>query len=71
MMMQRRQWLKGLGLKALALALGVAWAGVTYAPSAAMAEDKVTVFAAASLKNALDAINAEWQKESGKETTVS
>ncbi|KQW55523.1 molybdenum ABC transporter substrate-binding protein [Ensifer sp. Root1252] len=66
MMMQRRQWLKGL-----VLALGVAWAGATFAPSAAMAEDKVTVFAAASLKNALDAINAEWQKESGKETTVS
>lgn len=66
MMKQRRQWLKGL-----VLALGVAWAGATFAPSAAMAEDKVTVFAAASLKNALDAINAEWQKESGKETTVS
>ncbi|AHK42515.1 molybdenum ABC transporter, periplasmic binding protein [Ensifer adhaerens OV14] len=66
LMMQRRQWLKGL-----VLALGVAWAGATFAPSAAMAEDKVTVFAAASLKNALDAINAEWQKESGKETTVS
>ena len=66
MMKQRRQLLKGL-----VLALGVAWAGVTYAPDAAMAEDKVTVFAAASLKNALDAINAEWQKESGKETTVS
>jgi molybdate transport system substrate-binding protein len=66
LMMQRRQWLKGL-----VLALGVAWAGATFAQSAAMAEDKVTVFAAASLKNALDAINAEWQKESGKETTVS
>jgi molybdate transport system substrate-binding protein len=66
MMMQRRQWLKGL-----VLALGVAFTGATFAPDAAMAEDKVTVFAAASLKNALDAINAEWQKESGKETTVS
>lgn len=65
-MKQRRQWLKGL-----VLALGVAWAGATFAPQTAMAEDKVTVFAAASLKNALDAINAEWQKESGKETTVS
>lgn len=37
----------------------------------AIAAEKVTVFAAASLKNALDAVNAEWQKEAGKETTVS
>ncbi|HJU32819.1 MAG TPA: molybdate ABC transporter substrate-binding protein [Hyphomicrobiaceae bacterium] len=31
----------------------------------------VVVFAAASLKNALDAINAEWQKETGKKATIS
>jgi molybdate transport system substrate-binding protein len=37
----------------------------------AAAADKVTVFAAASMKNALDADNAEWQKETGNETTVS
>ena len=37
----------------------------------AVAAEKVTVFAAASLKNALDAANAAWQKESGNETTVS
>jgi molybdate transport system substrate-binding protein len=37
----------------------------------AAAADKVTVFAAASMKNALDAANAEWQKETGNETTVS
>ncbi len=36
-----------------------------------VAADKVTVFAAASMKNALDAANAEWQKETGNETTVS
>ncbi|WP_275785286.1 molybdate ABC transporter substrate-binding protein [Pararhizobium gei] len=35
------------------------------------AAEKVIVFAAASLKNALDAVNAEWRKESGKEATVS
>ena len=29
------------------------------------------VFAAASLKDALDAVNAEWQKESGKQATIS
>ncbi|WP_411033293.1 molybdate ABC transporter substrate-binding protein [Shinella sp. BYT-45] len=37
----------------------------------AAAAEKVTVFAAASLKNALDAANAEWQKATGNETTVS
>jgi molybdate transport system substrate-binding protein len=37
----------------------------------AAAQEKVTVFAAASLKNALDAANAEWQKETGNETTAS
>ena len=29
------------------------------------------VFAAASLKDALDAVNAEWKKESGKQATIS
>ncbi|WLS04404.1 molybdate ABC transporter substrate-binding protein [Shinella oryzae] len=37
----------------------------------AIAAQKVTVFAAASLKNALDAANAAWQAETGNETTVS
>lgn len=37
----------------------------------AVAAEKVTVFAAASLKNALDAANATWQAETGNETTVS
>ncbi|MDX3972647.1 molybdate ABC transporter substrate-binding protein [Shinella sp.] len=37
----------------------------------AAAAEKVTVFAAASLKNALDAANAAWSKETGNETTVS
>jgi molybdate transport system substrate-binding protein len=31
----------------------------------------VVVFAAASLKNALDAINAQWQKETGKSAKIS
>src|SRR5580692_1756830 len=33
--------------------------------------DDVVVFAAASLKDALDAINADWQKASGKHATIS
>jgi molybdate transport system substrate-binding protein len=37
----------------------------------AAAQEKVTVFAAASLKNALDAANAVWQAETSNETTVS
>jgi molybdate transport system substrate-binding protein len=44
-------------------------AGLT-APSA-QAADKVVVFAAASLKNALDNINAAWKAETGKEATIS
>ncbi|GHD12749.1 molybdate ABC transporter substrate-binding protein [Tianweitania populi] len=39
--------------------------------SAAQAQEKVTVFAAASLKNALDSINAAWKATSGKEATIS
>ncbi|MDI7862248.1 molybdate ABC transporter substrate-binding protein [Rhizobiaceae bacterium n13] len=37
----------------------------------AAAAEKVTVFAAASLKNALDAINAEWQTQGGGEAVAS
>ncbi|GAK71250.1 molybdate ABC transporter substrate-binding protein [Agrobacterium rubi TR3 = NBRC 13261] len=39
--------------------------------ASAFAQDKVTVFAAASMKNALDAANAEWAKETSNEATVS
>jgi molybdate transport system substrate-binding protein len=42
------------------------------APAPAKAQDgDVVVFAAASLKNALDAINAQWQKETGKKAAIS
>jgi molybdate transport system substrate-binding protein len=37
----------------------------------ARAQEPVTVFAAASLKNALDAINAAWSQEAGKQATIS
>jgi molybdate transport system substrate-binding protein len=59
--MNRRLLLKFLvaAFAALPLAMPVA------------AAEKVTVFAAASLKNALDAANAAWQAESGNETAVS
>jgi molybdate transport system substrate-binding protein len=50
-----------------AFALLVAATGL---PTGARADD-VVVFAAASLKDALDAINADWQKASGKHATIS
>jgi molybdate transport system substrate-binding protein len=47
--------------------------GLSLLPSSSVqADDKgVVVFAAASLKDALDAINADWQKASGKKATIS
>ncbi len=57
-------------LRGLAAVLALAAAG--FAPLSAVAEDKgPVVFAAASLKNALDGVNAAWKKESGKEATIS
>jgi molybdate transport system substrate-binding protein len=57
-----RLWSKGAGLAA-ALVL-------TFGSAIAQAAD-VTVFAAASLKNALDAVVADYQRESGKRVAVS
>jgi molybdate transport system substrate-binding protein len=66
-MISRRKWLgRVAGLAAAAL---LAW-GPPQAPARAQGGD-VVVFAAASLKNALDAINAEWQKETGKKAVIS
>lgn len=64
--MHRRQWIKISGAM-----LAAAWLGTASLATPALAANDVTVFAAASLKNALDAVNAEWQKESGKEAVVS
>lgn len=47
------------------------WLGISAFAAPASAADKITVFAAASLKNALDAANAAWTKETAKQTTVS
>ncbi|MEK1887812.1 MAG: molybdate ABC transporter substrate-binding protein [Phyllobacterium sp.] len=64
--MQRRQWMK------MAVATcAAAWLGMALPIAPAQAQEKVTVFAAASLKNALDDIAAAWMKESGKETAIS
>ena len=50
-----------------AFALLVAVGGFSVASRA----DDVTVFAAASLKDALDAIDTDWQKATGKHATIS
>jgi molybdate transport system substrate-binding protein len=50
----------------LAIALGAATAALP-----ARAGDKPIVFAAASLKNALDAVNAAWKAETGKVAAMS
>jgi molybdate transport system substrate-binding protein len=56
-------------LRALVVTLAI---GASILPFLARAEVKApVVFAAASLKDALDAVNAEWKKESGKEATIS
>ena len=58
---------------ARALAVAVA-ALLAWCPSAARAQaptGELIVFAAASLKNALDAINAAWQQETGKKASIS
>ena len=53
-------------------AVAAALAGLVILPvPATHAADKVVVFAAASLKNALDSINAAWRADSGKEATIS
>src|SRR6266567_4824583 len=59
----RRSWL-GAGLGAI-VALGLA-----ANPAAAQSRD-VLVFAAASLKNALDEIAAQWRRETGKKVVIS
>jgi molybdate transport system substrate-binding protein len=66
-MISTRKWLGRIaGLAAAAL---LSW-GSPQAPARAQGGD-VVVFAAASLKNALDAINEQWQKETGKKATIS
>src|SRR5262249_20499809 len=65
----RRRWTAGaLGLVMAALLLA---SGPLQTPAKAQGGGDVLVFAAASLKNALDAIAAQWQKETGKKAVIS
>jgi molybdate transport system substrate-binding protein len=66
MALHRRQWIK---MSAVTFAAALLSASLLSAP--AQAAEKVTIFAAASMKNALDNIAAAWTKETGKETAIS
>ena len=61
---------RGFAVRFAAAMAGLA-AIAAVAPPSAQAEEKVTVFAAASLKNALDNLNAAWKADTGKEATIS
>lgn len=61
---------RGLGLRVVAALGGIA-AGLLVAATGAEAQEKVTVFAAASLKNALDAVNGACESSVGEQATVS
>src|SRR5262245_24656008 len=54
---------------ALLVAAGLAW--ITGIVTAVAQGKDVLVFAAASLKNALDDIAGQWQRENGKKTVIS
>jgi molybdate transport system substrate-binding protein len=59
-----------LSLKALAAVAGLGL-GILAGTLPALAEGRLTVFAAASLKNALDAVNTAWQADPEKRATIS
>src|SRR5688572_15279461 len=68
MILPRREILGRMLALAAAAALG--WGVPQPAPAQAHGGGLV-VFAAASLKNALDAVHAQWQKEAGKSGKIS
>ena len=55
----------------MAAITGAVLAGLFAGAPAALAADTVTVFAAASLKNALDDVNHAWKASTGKEARIS
>lgn len=67
-MLNRRYFSSALAALAASV---VSFSLITMPAAKAEGGADVTVFAAASLKNALDAIDAEWKTESGKEAAVS
>ena len=67
MMIAKCKW---LGCVASLAATVLLACGLSQAPAHAQ-NGGVVVFAAASLKNSLDAINAQWQREMGKKAVIS
>jgi molybdate transport system substrate-binding protein len=67
MMIAKCRWLGRVASLTAAVLLAC---GLPEAPAHAESGG-VVVFAAASLKNALDAINAQWQRETGKKAVIS
>ncbi len=63
--------LSNFGLKALVALGGLATATMMAMPAANADDTKVTVFAAASMKNALDAVNQACAAEVGEEAAIS
>jgi molybdate transport system substrate-binding protein len=63
-MMTVRGWMAGL------LTVALMATGFAQLPARAQSTDLV-IFAAASLKNALDEVNTQWQKETGKKAVIS
>ena len=61
---------RAFGLRVGAV-IGALMAMLLAAAAPAVAQADVTVFAAASLKNALDAVNAAWEEDAGKQATIS
>ncbi|TXR51184.1 molybdate ABC transporter substrate-binding protein [Phyllobacterium endophyticum] len=58
-------------VKLLVAVLAALWVSATVPAGGAQASEKVTVFAAASLKNALDGVTAVWEQETGHESVTS
>ncbi len=66
MSVQWRDWLKYFTAILAAISLAI-----SFQINQAQAVEKVTIFAAASLKNALDEVTSAWKAETGKEVTTS
>jgi molybdate transport system substrate-binding protein len=69
MQLTKRQW---LGWVTVVAAVFLVWGAVQPPATAQKAQrDDLVIFAAASLKNALDAANTQWQKETKKTAKIS
>lgn len=70
-MLARRGWLAGLIATVLCGAIAPPTPALAQQAAAKAPAGDIVIFAAASLKTALDAVNAEWQKDTGRKATIS